>query len=110
MNLNDCYFVLYQMIPIIGVIVAILIWANSKFNVKSICVQLTVICYMFGFCILYLLDNGQLLVDRVLIELIIRLLQLIGIICTGTHIYYLTRQLNEVKRNKEKHNNVSATA
>ena len=109
MNLNDCYFVLYQMIPIIGVIVAILIWANSKFNVKSICVQFTVICYMCGFCILYLLDNGQLLVDRVLIELIIRVLQLIGIVCTGTHIYHLTRQLNEVKRNKEKNNNVPAT-
>ena len=109
MNLHDFYFVLCQMIPIIGIIVAILIWANSKFNVKSICVQFTVICYMFGFCILYLLDNGQLRVDRFLIELIIRVLQLIGITCTGTHIYYITRQLNEVKRNKEKNNNVPTT-
>lgn len=98
------------MIPIIGVIVAILIWTNSKFNVKSICVQFTVICYMFGFCILYLLDNGHLLVDRVLIELINRVLQLIGIMCTGTHIYYLTRKLNEVKQNKEQNKNVPATA
>ena len=109
MNLHDFYFVLCQMIPIIGIIVAILIWANSKFNVKSICAQFTVICYMFGFCILYLLDNGQLRVDRFLIELIIRVLQLIGIMCTGTHIYYITRQLNEFKRNKEKNNNVPTT-
>lgn len=110
MNAHDCYFILSQMIPYIGVIIAILIWSNTKFNVKSICVQFTVICYMFGFCILYLLDNGHLIVDRVLIELIIRILQLVGIACTGTHLYYLTRKLNEVKRNKEQNKNIPTTA
>lgn len=93
-----------ETLPIVGIILSLAIWANSKFNLKSICVQISVMTYMFVFCLLYVSDKGQLIIDENIFNLSLRLLSLLGLICTSTHMYYLTRKLNEQKSNKRQNN------
>lgn len=99
MNITTLLAIISEILPIIGIILSLAIWANSKFNLKSICVQITVMTYMFLFCLLYVSDKGHLIIDESVFNLSLRALTLVGLICTSTHLYYLTRKLNEQKSN-----------
>lgn len=96
---------LISAIPIIGMLIALYVWVSTKFAIRVICLQLTVISYLLCFCVLYLIDFGHINVPVEYVTIIIRSLHLVGLICISTHLFYFTKRIKrDINRRKEKNN------